>query len=97
MTDETGRSRKGRDRRGRLSLRFGSAPEKEAPARRVSVRVLSSTDGENSRMLLLEARAETGTVAIRLTASEAAELMFEIGSALEQAGNPEKEQSRQWD
>jgi hypothetical protein len=83
MTGETGGQGKGQA--GRLSLRFASDPDKNAPVRQVRVRALPNKEGDDTRMLLLEARVGTDTVPLQLTASEAAELMFEIGFALEEA------------
>jgi hypothetical protein len=77
--------KKGEGRTGRLSLRFASESKGNSPAQQVSVRALPHEEGEKDRMLLLEARVGTSTTAMRPTASEAAELMFEIGFALEEA------------
>lgn len=85
MTGETGRLPKDKGQAGRLSLRFDSDPEKNAPVRQVRVRALPNREGDDARMLLLEARVGTSTVLLHLTAGEAAELMFEIGFALEEA------------
>lgn len=86
MTGESEGSKKGEgSRTGRLSLRFGSEPQKSLPAQQVRVRALPNEEGEQGRMLLLEAQVGTSTTMIQLTASEAAELMFEIGFALEEA------------
>lgn len=85
MTGKTGGPPKDKGQAGRLSLRFDSESERSSPIRQVSVQALPNEEGDDTRMLLLEAHVGTGTVPIQLTASEAAELMFEIGFALEEA------------
>lgn len=85
MTGEIGGLSKIKGQAGRLSLRFDSDPEKNAPVRQVRVRALPNREGDDARMLLLEAGIGTDAVPLQLTASEAAELMFEIGFALEEA------------
>jgi hypothetical protein len=74
----------------RLSLRFGTGSGLHEGSPHWQLRPRSRPHDDGSRRITIEARLDTKALVLDLSAGEAAELMFEIGAALEQAARDER-------
>ena len=73
-----------------LSLQFGTGKSPKEDASRWHFHPRSCPRDDGTRRIKIEARSELKTLTADLTAGEAAELMFALGSALEQAARDER-------
>ena len=73
-----------------LSLQFATGKSPKDDASRWYFHPRSCPRDDGTRRITLEARSELKTLTADLTAGEAAELMFALGSALEQAARDER-------
>ena len=68
-----------------MQLPGNDGDRRRAEAHRIDIRPAPAAATLTSRKLILDVTTSAGSVAITLSAGEAAGLMFEIGYALEQA------------
>jgi hypothetical protein len=89
MVCEAGPTPEHRQSAAKLSLKFGASNGSQDAQRQHQLLPRSNPREGGERRISIEARSDENRITFDLTAGEAAELMFELGSALEQAARDE--------